>query len=102
LILPIWIIKNAKNVIIWGRNPYVTNIHLLHLIKDKFAVTIDAIKTKTAKKYYWPLTIIPLFKFSGLYISVIFIYLQAGGIDKAVNRTLIFFLYTFIKFISLS
>ncbi len=49
LILPTWIIKNAKNVIIWGRNPYVTNIHLIPMIKDKFTITIDAIKTKTAK-----------------------------------------------------
>jgi len=49
LILPLWIIKNAKNVVIWGRNPYVTNIHLIPLIKDKFIVTIDAIETKTAK-----------------------------------------------------
>ena len=49
LILPTWIIKNAKNVVIWGRNPYVTNIHLIPLIKDKFVVTIDAIETKTAK-----------------------------------------------------
>ncbi len=49
LIIPIWIIKNAKNIIIWGRNPYVTNIHLLDMIKDKFILTIDVIKTKTAK-----------------------------------------------------
>ncbi|ACM93577.1 molybdopterin oxidoreductase [Nautilia profundicola AmH] len=49
LILPTWIIKNAKNIIIWGRNPYVTNIHLIPMIKDKFTVTIDAIETKTAK-----------------------------------------------------
>ncbi len=49
LILPTWIIKNAKNVIIWGRNPYVTNIHILPLIKDKKIITVDAIYTKTAK-----------------------------------------------------
>ena len=49
LILPTWIIENAKNVIIWGRNPYVTNIHLIPMIKDKFTVTIDVIETKTAK-----------------------------------------------------
>jgi len=49
LILPTWIIENAKNVIIWGRNPYVTNIHLLDLIKGKFTLTIDVIETKTAK-----------------------------------------------------
>jgi len=49
LILPTWIIKNAKNVIFWGRNPYVTNIHLIPMIRDKFTVTIDAINSKTAK-----------------------------------------------------
>ena len=43
LILPTWIIKNTKNIIIWGRNPYVTNIHLFDLIKDKFTLTIDII-----------------------------------------------------------
>ncbi len=49
LILPTWIIKNAKNIIVWGRNPYVTNIHLLDLIKNKFVLTVDVINTKTAK-----------------------------------------------------
>ncbi|EDM24137.1 molybdopterin-dependent oxidoreductase [Caminibacter mediatlanticus] len=49
LILPTWIIKNAKKVLIWGRNPYVTNIHLLPLIKNKKIFTIDAIESKTAK-----------------------------------------------------
>ncbi len=49
LIVPTWIIKNAKNIIIWGRNPYVTNIHLIDMIKDKNITTIDVIKTKTAK-----------------------------------------------------
>jgi len=48
-ILPTWIIKNAKNILIWGRNPYVTNIHLLPLIKNKKIVTVDVIETKTAK-----------------------------------------------------
>jgi anaerobic selenocysteine-containing dehydrogenase len=48
-ILPTWIIKNSKNIIIWGRNPYVTNIHLLPLIKNKKTITIDVINTKTAK-----------------------------------------------------
>ncbi len=49
LILPTWIIKKAKNIIIWGRNPYVTNIHLLDLIRNKSILTIDVIETKTAK-----------------------------------------------------
>ena len=48
-ILPTWIIKNSKNIIIWGRNPAVTNTHLLPLIKNKNITTIDVIKTKTAK-----------------------------------------------------
>jgi anaerobic selenocysteine-containing dehydrogenase len=38
-------------VLIWGRNPAVTNIHLLPLIKDKEVLVIDAIKSKTAKMY---------------------------------------------------
>ncbi len=49
LILPTWIIKKAKNIIIWGRKPYVTNIHLLDLIRNKSVLTIDVIETKTAK-----------------------------------------------------
>ena len=51
LILPTWIINNAKNVLIWGRNPAVTNIHLLPMIKDKNVIVIDVIKTKTAKMF---------------------------------------------------
>ena len=46
LILPTWIIKNAKNVLIWGRNIYTTNTHLLPLIKNKNILTIDVIKRK--------------------------------------------------------
>jgi len=49
-ILPTWIIKNSKNVIIWGRNPYITNTHLIPLIKNKTILTIDVINTKTAKQ----------------------------------------------------
>jgi len=49
-ILPIEEIKKGKNIIIWGRNPYVTNPHLIPLIKNKQILTIDVIKTETAKK----------------------------------------------------
>jgi len=49
-ILPIEEIKKGKNIIIWGRNPYVTNSHLIPLIKNKQILTIDVIKTETAKK----------------------------------------------------
>ena len=47
--LPSFVIKNAKNIILWGRNAYETNIHLLPLINNKIKVCIDVIKTKTAK-----------------------------------------------------
>jgi anaerobic selenocysteine-containing dehydrogenase len=51
LILPLWIIKNSKRVLIWGRNPAVTNIHLLKLIRNKKVFVIDVVKTKTAKMF---------------------------------------------------
>jgi len=51
LILPTWVIKNAKNILIWGRNPAVTNIHLLPLIKNKNVKVIDVINSKTAKMF---------------------------------------------------
>ena len=51
LILHTWVIKNAKKVLIWGRNAAVTNIHLLPLIKNKEVLVIDTIKSKTAKMY---------------------------------------------------
>jgi anaerobic selenocysteine-containing dehydrogenase len=49
LILPTWVIKNAKRVLIWGRNPAVTNIHLLPLIKGKEKIVIDARESESAK-----------------------------------------------------
>ena len=48
-ILPTNEIKKAKNIIIWGRNPYVTNTHLIPFLKNKTIITIDVINTKTAK-----------------------------------------------------
>jgi len=48
-ILSIEDIKQAKNIIIWGRNPYVTNTHLIPFLKDKKIITIDVRYTKTAK-----------------------------------------------------
>jgi len=42
-------LKKAKNIIIWGRNPYVTNTHLIQFLKDKFVITIDVRNTTTAK-----------------------------------------------------
>ena len=46
--LPANIIKNAKNIVLWGRNVYETNIHLIPLIKNKNKICIDVIETKTA------------------------------------------------------
>jgi len=42
-------IKNAKNVIFWGRNSYETNTHLIPLIKNAKKICIDVRLTKTAK-----------------------------------------------------
>ena len=42
-------IKNAKNVIFWGRNSYETNTHLIPLIKNAKKICIDVRFTKTAK-----------------------------------------------------
>ena len=49
LSLPVKVIKNSKNIILWGRNAYVTNTHLIPLIDKKYKITIDAIYTKSAK-----------------------------------------------------
>ncbi|MTI66471.1 MAG: molybdopterin oxidoreductase [Firmicutes bacterium] len=45
---------NAEVVIMWGRNPYNTSIHLLHMLKEAKKrnvkiVVIDPLKTNTAK-----------------------------------------------------
>jgi len=42
-------LKKAKNIIIWGRNPYITNTHLIPFLKNKKIITIDVRYTETAK-----------------------------------------------------
>jgi len=42
-------LNKAKNIIIWGRNPYITNTHLIPFLKDKKIITIDVRYTDTAK-----------------------------------------------------
>jgi len=49
LILPTDIIKNSKNIVLWGRNAFVTNTHLLPLIKDKSLTVIDVRFCESAK-----------------------------------------------------
>jgi len=49
LILPTSVIKNSKNIILWGRNAYVTNTHLLPLIKNKNLTVIDVRFCESAK-----------------------------------------------------
>jgi len=49
LSLPLKVIKNSKNIILWGRNAYVTNTHLIPIIDKKYKITIDAIYTKSAR-----------------------------------------------------
>lgn len=48
--MPVEEIKKSEVVIIWGRNPYTTNSHLLPILKDKKIIVIDPIKTKIAKQ----------------------------------------------------
>lgn len=53
---------NSKNIIIWGRNPAVTDIHLWKILKEAMKngtkiIVIDPVKTETAKRansYYQP------------------------------------------------
>jgi len=53
---------NSKNIIIWGRNPAVTDIHLWRIIKKarkqgSTIITIDPVKTLTARRsdyFYQP------------------------------------------------
>ncbi len=47
--MPLSEISKSEVVIIWGRNPHVSNSHLLPIIKDKKIIVIDPIKTKIAK-----------------------------------------------------
>ena len=46
--MPLSEIAKSEVVIIWGRNPHVSNSHLLPLLKDKKIIVIDPIKTKIA------------------------------------------------------
>ncbi|MCF6330259.1 MAG: molybdopterin-dependent oxidoreductase [Sulfurimonas sp.] len=46
--MPLSEISKSDVVIIWGRNPHVTNSHLLPILKDKKIIVIDPIKTKIA------------------------------------------------------
>lgn len=46
--MPLSEISKSDVVIIWGRNPHITNSHLLPVIKDKKIIVIDPVKTKIA------------------------------------------------------
>lgn len=57
-------LENSKYMIIWGRNPAVTNIHFLQALRAVKAkggqvVCIDPFKTQTAKMSTWHLPIKP-------------------------------------------
>lgn len=43
-------VKDADVVILWGRNPSVTNSHMLPALKGKTLIVIDPVKTDSAKK----------------------------------------------------
>ncbi|MFA6191243.1 MAG: molybdopterin-dependent oxidoreductase [Sulfurimonas sp.] len=42
-------IAKSEVVLFWGRNPHVTNSHLLPLLQNKTIIVIDPVKTKIAK-----------------------------------------------------
>jgi len=50
---------NSDVIISWGRNFAVTSSHMYDLVKDKTFITIDPVKTKTAKKSQLHLQINP-------------------------------------------
>jgi anaerobic selenocysteine-containing dehydrogenase len=50
LLLPSYELQKSDVVIVWGRNPAVTNRHLYPLIQGKTVVVIDPVKTKSAKQ----------------------------------------------------
>ncbi len=50
LLVPLYEVKNSEVVVIWGRNPEVTNTHLSPLLKDKKIIVIDPYRTNLSKK----------------------------------------------------
>jgi hypothetical protein len=52
LVLPMEELKKGERFLIWGRNPAVTNPHLLPLLKRKEVAVIDIRPTETSK--LWP------------------------------------------------
>ena len=47
--MPLSEIEKSEVVILWGRNPHVTNSHLLPLLKDKTLIVIDPRKIESAR-----------------------------------------------------
>lgn len=43
------IVNESEAVIVWGRNPHVTNSHLLGSLKNKRIIVIDPVQTQLAK-----------------------------------------------------
>lgn len=55
---------NARTIIIWGRNPAWTNVHMLPILKEArrsgaYCVLVDPIRTATAKFVDWHISIPP-------------------------------------------
>jgi len=48
--LPLEQIENADTVVVWGRNPTVTNTHIMPLLEGKKIIVIDPVRTALAKK----------------------------------------------------
>ncbi len=50
LLLPPKEIKKSEVVVIWGRDPSISNSHMLPFLKDKKIIVIDPYKTKLSKE----------------------------------------------------
>ena len=78
LMLPPSEIEKSEVVIVWGRDPSISNTHILPFLKDKKLVVIDPYKTDLAKKADIFLQIKPRGDF---YLALLFsriLYMQQG------------------------
>ena len=85
LSLPHTQIEKSEVVVVWGRNPAVTNTHLMHLIEGKTLIVIDPVKTKTAQKADIHVQIRP---HTDIYLAFLlsrFIYMADGEDEMFIN-----------------
>ncbi len=91
---------NAKTIIIWGRNPAWTNVHMLPILKQArksgaYCVLIDPIRTASARIVDWYISIPPMSD-CHLIIGLIKVLLESNLVDHdfIANHTLNFDTFT--------